>query len=100
MSINVDKLSRMASPQGLPFNIGKLGHVVLQVTDLERSTDFYTRILGFRIVVRLRDPLRQHDVTIDFVSIHAPPLQRGELSHIAVPIAMPMPMLIREMVTK
>lgn len=49
MSIDVDKLSRMAPPQGLPFHIGKLGHVVLQVTDLERSTDFYTRILGFRI---------------------------------------------------
>ena len=30
MSINVDKLSRMAPPQGLPFHIGKLGHVVLQ----------------------------------------------------------------------
>jgi catechol 2,3-dioxygenase len=118
MAINVDTLSRMAPPQGLPFHIGKLGHVVLQVTDLERSTDFYTRLLGFRIsdvyaeemmpggmvflrcntdhhalalvgqatgpshnielnhvafevstldeVVRLRDHLRQHNVTIDF----------------------------------
>lgn len=118
MSIDVDKLSHMAPPQGLPFNIGKLGHVVLQVTDLERSTDFYTRILGFCIsdvypedmmpggmvflrcnpdhhalalvgqatgpaqnielnhvafevstldeVVRLRDHLRRHNVTIDF----------------------------------
>ena len=49
MSVNVDKLNRMATPAGLPFNIGKLGHVVLQVSDLERSTDFYTRVLGFQI---------------------------------------------------
>ena len=118
MSIDVDKLSRMAPPQGLPFHIGKLGHVVLQVTDLERSTAFYTKVLGFQIsdvyaedmmpggmvflrcntdhhalalvgqatgqaqnielnhvafevstleeVVRLRDHLRHHKVTIDF----------------------------------
>jgi catechol 2,3-dioxygenase-like lactoylglutathione lyase family enzyme len=118
MSIDVDKLKRAAPPHGLPFRIGKLGHVVLQVKDLERSVDFYTRILGFQIsdvypedmmpggmvflrcnpdhhalalvgaatasaqnielnhvafevstldeVVRLRDHLRQHQVTIDF----------------------------------
>ncbi len=33
----------------LPFSINKLGHVVLRVTDLERSIDFYTKILGLRI---------------------------------------------------
>ncbi len=34
---------------GMPFQIGKLGHVVLQVSDLERSLAFYTRILGFKV---------------------------------------------------
>ena len=49
MSINVEKLKNTRPPQGLPFRIGKLGHVVLQVADLERSVHFYTQILGFKI---------------------------------------------------
>lgn len=36
-------------PNELPFNINKIGHVVLLVTDLERSVDFYTKILGFKV---------------------------------------------------
>ena len=32
-----------------PFGIRKIGHVVLRVTDLARSVDFYTRVLGFRV---------------------------------------------------
>lgn len=37
------------TPEDLPFNITKIGHVVLKVTDIERSIDFYTQVLGFRI---------------------------------------------------
>ena len=41
---------RAKAPDGpLPFDIRKVGHVVLYVTDLERAVDFYTRILGFRV---------------------------------------------------
>jgi catechol 2,3-dioxygenase-like lactoylglutathione lyase family enzyme len=36
-------------PHGLPFRIGKLGHVVLNVRDVERSARFYTEVLGFQI---------------------------------------------------
>lgn len=32
-----------------PFEITKIGHVVLNVRDLERSVRFYTQVLGFRI---------------------------------------------------
>jgi catechol 2,3-dioxygenase len=32
-----------------PFAITKIGHVVLNVSNLERSTKFYTDILGFKI---------------------------------------------------
>ncbi|HKI97917.1 MAG TPA: VOC family protein [bacterium] len=49
MAIDVDKLSRTRTPAGLPFQIGKLGHVVIHVSDLERSTGFYTQVLGFRV---------------------------------------------------
>ncbi|MGH8660663.1 MAG: VOC family protein, partial [Burkholderiales bacterium] len=32
-----------------PVRIRKLGHVVLQVRDLERSMKFYTQVLNFRV---------------------------------------------------
>src|SRR5260370_8257131 len=35
--------------QGLHFRIGKLGHIVLNVRDVERSARFYTEVLGFQI---------------------------------------------------
>lgn len=37
------------TPDGLPFSINKIGHVVLMVQDLERSVKFYTEVLGFRV---------------------------------------------------
>lgn len=49
MAINVEKLKKITPPKGLPFQISKLGHVVLQVSDLERSLNFYTQILGFKV---------------------------------------------------
>jgi catechol 2,3-dioxygenase-like lactoylglutathione lyase family enzyme len=49
MTINIDKLKSMTPPQGLDFHIAKLGHIVLQVTDLERSTSFYTQVLGLKV---------------------------------------------------
>jgi catechol 2,3-dioxygenase len=39
----------MAPPAGLPFNVRKLGHVVLKVKDLQRSVAFYTGVLGLRV---------------------------------------------------
>ncbi len=49
MPIDVQKLKSMAPPLGVDFQISKLGHVVLQVADLERSTAFYTQVLGFKV---------------------------------------------------
>ena len=48
-SKEITALRSIDPPAGLPFNITKLGHVVLMVEDLERSVAFYTQILGFRI---------------------------------------------------
>ncbi len=44
-----DRVRQMRRPQGLPFRIGKIGHVVLNVQDVERSARFYTEVLGFEI---------------------------------------------------
>jgi catechol 2,3-dioxygenase-like lactoylglutathione lyase family enzyme len=44
-----EHIKRFSRPQGHPFRISKLGHVVLNVSDLERSVRFYTGVLGFQI---------------------------------------------------
>ena len=49
MRTDVQALRDTKTPEGLPFNIGKLGHIVLMVQDLEKAVDFYTRVLGFRV---------------------------------------------------
>jgi catechol 2,3-dioxygenase-like lactoylglutathione lyase family enzyme len=43
------RIKALGRPYGMPFNITKIGHVVLNCTDLERSTRFYTEVLGFRV---------------------------------------------------
>ena len=48
-TLQIQSLKNSKTPEDLPFNITKIGHVVLKVTDLERSVKFYTRVLGFRV---------------------------------------------------
>ena len=47
--IDVDELKGLARPKGMPFRIGKLGHVVINVRDVARSARFYTEVLGFEV---------------------------------------------------
>jgi catechol 2,3-dioxygenase len=49
MPLDVEKLRKMTPPQGMPFKIQRLGHVVLMVSDLEHSVTFYTQVLGFKV---------------------------------------------------
>jgi catechol 2,3-dioxygenase len=49
MTVDIAKLKGFKRPKGTPFTIGKLGHAVLNVSDLERSTRFYVEVLGFQI---------------------------------------------------
>jgi catechol 2,3-dioxygenase-like lactoylglutathione lyase family enzyme len=49
MAINIERLRTIAPQSGMPFKIRRLAHVVLQVSDLERSLLFYTRVLGFKV---------------------------------------------------
>jgi catechol 2,3-dioxygenase-like lactoylglutathione lyase family enzyme len=44
-----DRVKGLGRPKGLPFHIGKIGHVVLNVADVERSARFYTEVLGFQV---------------------------------------------------
>jgi catechol 2,3-dioxygenase-like lactoylglutathione lyase family enzyme len=45
----VRQFRKHARPNGLGFQIRKIGHVVLNCRDLERSVKFYTEVLGFQI---------------------------------------------------
>ncbi len=44
-----DRIRSLKPAGNAPFAIGKIGHVVLHVHDLERSARFYTEVLGFKI---------------------------------------------------
>ena len=48
-TVDEKQLKSFTRPDDTPFNITKIGHVVLNVTDLERSTKFYTEVLGFKV---------------------------------------------------
>ena len=48
-SAEIKALKNAKTPEGLPFNITKIGHLVLKVRDLERSVEFYTKVLGFKV---------------------------------------------------
>jgi len=48
-SDEIQRLRNRAPAGETPFRVAKIGHVVLMVTDLERSLDFYTRVMGFEV---------------------------------------------------
>ncbi len=43
------QIAALKTPNGTPFAIQKIGHVVLNVRDVERSAKFYVETLGFAI---------------------------------------------------
>jgi catechol 2,3-dioxygenase-like lactoylglutathione lyase family enzyme len=45
----VTRVYAMEPPADMPFRIGKLGHMVLMVQDIDRSVAFYTRVMGFKV---------------------------------------------------
>ncbi|MCY4397028.1 MAG: VOC family protein [Rhodospirillaceae bacterium] len=89
---------RAKAPDGaLPFDIRRIGHVVLYVADLERAVDFYTRVLGFRVsdvypdtmmdggMVFMRCNADHHGVAL--VGAGAPPGERAGMHHMAFEVA-------------
>jgi catechol 2,3-dioxygenase len=92
-----DRIKALQRPHGLPFNIGKIGHVVLNVRDVERSARFYTEVLGFRIsdvypeamvpggMVFLRCNTDHHGIAL--VGSMASEAANVELNHIAFEVA-------------
>jgi len=48
-SPEMQALKNKITPEDLPFNITKIGHVVLRCQNIEKSVKFYTDVLGFRV---------------------------------------------------
>jgi catechol 2,3-dioxygenase-like lactoylglutathione lyase family enzyme len=88
---------RLQRPLGLPFRIAKLGHIVLNVGDLERSVRFYTQVLGFAVsdvyppelvpggMVFMRCNADHHGVAL--VGSLTRPSDSFELNHLAFEVA-------------
>ncbi len=101
MSVSVPELKakrKEPRPVGFPFRMRKLGHVVVVVTDLDRSVDFYTRLLGFQVsdvygpdmgqgrgMVFLRCNADHHCLAL--VEGRDTPSTRTELHHMAFEVA-------------
>jgi catechol 2,3-dioxygenase-like lactoylglutathione lyase family enzyme len=49
MNVDVEQLRAAVSKAQPPFSLNKIGHVVLMVSDLKRSVEFYTGVLGFKV---------------------------------------------------
>jgi catechol 2,3-dioxygenase len=92
-SPDIQALRNADTPQGLPFAIRKIGHVVLMVQDLERSVEFYTKVLGFKVsdvypnsmfpgrMVFMRCNADHHGVAL--VGGSRAPANSNELNHMA-----------------
>lgn len=95
--IDPDELRVLRRPHGLPFRIGKIGHVVLNVADVARSVRFYTEILGFEVsdvypdamvpggMAFLRCNPDHHGIAL--VGSAAAPSENLDLNHIAFEVA-------------
>ena len=92
-----DRIRALAHPNGLPFRINKIGHVVLNCIDMERSVKFYTEVLGFMVsdvyppdmvpggMVFMRCNADHHGVAL--VGSMAAPSSHVELNHMAFEVA-------------
>jgi len=97
MPIDVEAIRKCRKPGGLPFTLTKLGHVVLNCSDMERSVRFYAQILGFEIsdvypdemmkggMVFMRFNEDHHGIAL--VGTMSGPSPNVELNHLAFEVA-------------
>ena len=82
-----------APVQNTPIQVRKLGHLVYEVSDIERSTRFWTEIMGFRVsdinergMVFLRCGRDHHAIGLFEVPGGRLPEQGLRMSHLAMEV--------------
>jgi len=84
--------------ESLPFQLRKIGHVVLNVTDLDKCARFYEDVLGLEVSDVYKDDLRPGGVVFMRVNADhhgialfggAPKLDKSALNHFALEVATP-----------
>ena len=82
----------------IPFSLRKIGHVVLNVTDLEAAVGFYTEVLGLEVSDRYPDTMVPGGMVFLRVNTDhhgvalvggASPLERSTLNHFAFEVGTP-----------
>ena len=93
MTVDVEALRAAVSEARPPFSLNKIGHVVLRVSDLKRSVEFYTGVLGFKVsdiygedmmpggMVFMRCNTDHHGIAL--VGGASGPAGKGDLHHLA-----------------
>jgi catechol 2,3-dioxygenase len=93
MTVDTNKIRAAIQTGTAPFELRKIGHVVLMATDLARSVAFYTGVLGFKVsdiygddmmpggMVFMRLNPDHHGIAL--VGGAPGPTQRHELHHMA-----------------
>lgn len=78
-----------------PIKIKKIGHVVFTVSDIERSTSFWTEVMGFKVsdrnergMVFLRNASDHHTIALAPADQQTPVTQRGQVGfdHVALEV--------------
>jgi catechol 2,3-dioxygenase len=97
MTFDPADLDGLRKPGAPPFQIRKLGHVVLRARDLRKSVEFYTQVLGFAIsdvypedmvpggMVFMRYNPDHHGLAL--VGGMPAPAEKRELHHVAFEVA-------------
>ena len=97
MAVDVGAIRRCKTADDLPFALTKLGHVVLNCSNLERSVRFYTEVLGLKIsdvygddmmdggMVFMRFNADHHGIAL--VGTMEGPSPNVELNHVAFEVA-------------
>jgi catechol 2,3-dioxygenase-like lactoylglutathione lyase family enzyme len=84
------------SDEKSPITIKKIGHVVLSVSDIERSTEFWTDVMGFKFsdrnengMVFLRNSTDHHSVALIQATENNELPKRGQVGfdHMALEVA-------------
>ena len=75
-------------------NLKRVGHLVLNVKNVQKSTQFYTEVLGFQVALQKKDATFltcgkiHHDLALFQASPMAPPVSKGGLglNHMALQV--------------